>query len=56
MQFKARCDAVISKNGTSYVLLRFGSEGNHLIGEIAKEFGELEAAKTYRITIVEEGE
>jgi hypothetical protein len=54
MQFKARCDAVISKNGASYVLLRFAPEPSHFIGEIAKELGELEQGKTYIVTLIEE--
>jgi hypothetical protein len=55
MQFKAHCAGQVSKNGSAYVLLKFEPQG-HLMGEIAKELGELEAGKTYRITIEEEGE
>jgi hypothetical protein len=53
MQFKAHCVGQISKNGASYVLLKFEPD-SHLMGEIAKELGELQAGKTYRITIEEE--
>jgi hypothetical protein len=53
MQFKAHCAAQVSKNGASYVLLKFEPNG-HLMGEIAKELGELTAGKTYKITIEEE--
>jgi hypothetical protein len=53
MQFKAHCAAQVSKNGASFVLLKFEPD-SHLMGEIAKELGELQAGKTYRITIEEE--
>jgi hypothetical protein len=53
MQFKAECTASLSKNGASYVLLRFAPD-SHLMGEVSKELGELRAGKTYRITIEEE--
>ena len=55
MQFKAECAASISKNGAKYVLLKFEPHG-HLMGEIAKELGELKAGVTYLITIEQEGE
>ena len=53
MQFKAKCAGQVSKNGSAYVLLTF-EPNSHLVGEIAKELGELQAGKTYRITIEEE--
>jgi hypothetical protein len=53
MQFKAECAASISKNGAKFVLLKFEPEC-HLMGQIAKELGELKFGKTYRITIEEE--
>lgn len=50
----ARCAAVVSKNGTSMVLLKFHPASGHLIGEIPKELGELRNGVNYRVTIVEE--
>lgn len=52
MEFVAKCAAQVSKNGETYVLLKF-EPNSHLMGEIAKELGELTAGKTYHITIVE---
>jgi hypothetical protein len=48
MQFVAKCAAVVSKNGSMFVLLKFAG---HLIGEIPKELGELEYGETYDVTI-----
>lgn len=53
MEFVAECAAQVSKNGATYVLLKF-EPNSHLMGEIAKELGELKTGKTYRITITEE--
>ena len=53
MQFRAKCAASISKNGAKWVLLKFEKAQGHLHGAIAKELGELEPDKTYRITIEE---
>jgi hypothetical protein len=53
MQFKAHCAAQVSKNGAAFVLLKFEPE-SHLMGEIAKELGELQTGKTYCVTIEEE--
>lgn len=51
MEFVAKCEAVISKNGSTYVLLKFAG---HLIGEIPKALGQLTFGKKYKITIEEE--
>jgi len=55
MQFKAECAASISKNVAKFVLLKLEQHG-HLMGQIAKELGELKPGVTYKITIEEEGE
>lgn len=47
MQFLAKCAASVSKNGASFVLLRFEPDQGHLIGEIAKDLGELKPEKTF---------
>jgi hypothetical protein len=53
MEFRAHSAAVVAKNGSTYVLLKFTG---HLIGEIPKELGKLKDGKTYRIIIEEEGD
>jgi hypothetical protein len=55
MQLKSTCMAVVSRNGESYVLLKFEPRNSYFLGEIAKELGEFKQGKIYRITI-EEGE
>jgi hypothetical protein len=54
MQFLAKCAASVSKNGASFVLLRFEPDQGHLIGEIAKELGELKQGRIYLIKIEEQ--
>jgi len=51
VQFVAKCAAVVSKDESTFVLLKFAG---HLIGEIPKEIGELTFGKKYRIRIEEE--
>jgi hypothetical protein len=48
MNFVAKCEAVVSKNGSAYVLLKFAG---HLMGELPKALGQLTFGKIYRITI-----
>ncbi len=54
MKFLAKCAASISKNPTArWVLLKIEAEKGTIQGDIAKELGELDQDKTYRITIEE---
>ena len=54
MKFLAHCAASVSKTPEArWVLLKIEAEQGHLLGEIAKELGELNPDKTYRITIEE---
>jgi len=60
MEFTAKCSAVVGFNGIVKLLLTVpsppSSQDEHLLCNLLKSRGEFVAGKTYRITIVEEGD